>query len=59
MTKNNEVADIEGLAGFTKSNRRSCEIFTQTWENVVSVNINLHIIKQVRDLQIKTLGRIW
>ena len=30
MTKNNEVADIEGLAGFTKSNRRSCEIFTQT-----------------------------
>ena len=59
MTKNNEVADIEGLAGFTKSNRRSCEIFTQTWENVVSVNINLHIIKQVRDLQIKNLGRIW
>ena len=27
MTKNNEVADIEGLAGFTKSNRRSCENF--------------------------------
>ena len=23
------VANIEGLAGFTKRNRRSCEIFTQ------------------------------
>ena len=27
MTKNNDVANIEGLARFTKRNRRSCEIF--------------------------------
>ena len=28
------VANIEGLAGFTKRNRRSCEIFLRkAWEN--------------------------
>ena len=56
------IANIEGLAGFTKGKRRSCEIFNQSarkfWDRRFSLGV--HYVKS-EDIQslLGLLGAFW
>ena len=58
------IANIEGLAEFTKGNRRSCEIFKQSvrksWGRGFSLGVHLHYVKSedIRPL-LGLLGAFW
>ena len=56
------IANIEGLAGFTKGNRRSCEIFKQSvrksWGRGFSLGVHYVKSEDIRSL-LGLLGAFW
>ena len=56
------IANIEGLAGFTKGNRRSCEIFKQSvrksWDRGFSLGAHYVKSEDIRSL-LGLLGAFW
>ena len=56
------IANIEGLAEFTKGNRRSCEIFKQSvrksWGRGFSLGVHYVKSEDIRSL-LAILGAFW
>ena len=56
------IANIEGLVGFTKGNRRSCEIFKQSvrkfWGRGFSLGVHYVKSEDIRSL-LGLLGAFW